>query len=260
MMNATNSVIPPAPLFCRELQMTLSNTLERHSQCYKTQVTLIPECLQELEWWNHNMRNWNGKTLLKREVDMTIDSDASLQGWGACCNHQRTRGSWSTQERMFHINCLELPAATLAVQTFAKSKTGLSILIRIDNTTVVAYINHLGGTASRELVTLTRDLWMWCLERNIYITAQHLPGAQNTTADAESRSLKDRADWKLNPVIFQRIDHTFGPLEIDLFATRLTTQCPCYFSWQPDPYALSTDAFLQTWTDLRGYANPLGTS
>jgi len=97
---------------------------------------------------------------------------------------------------------------------------------------------------------------MWCLERNIHIIAQHLPGAQNITADAESRSLKDRTDWKLNPVIFQMIDRTFGPLEIDLFATRLTTQCPCYFSWRPDPYALSTDAFLQTWTDLKGYANP----
>jgi len=120
----------------------------------------------------------------------------------------------------------------------------------------VAYINHLGGTASRELVTLTRDLWMWCLERYIHITAQHLPGVLNTIANAESRSCKGRTDWKLNPVIFQRINQTFGPLETGLFASRLTAQCPHYFSWRLDPYATATDAFLQTWTDLKGYANP----
>ena len=32
-----------------------------------------------------------------------------------------------------------------------------------------------GGTVSKELVSLTRDLWMWCLERNIHIQAQYLP-------------------------------------------------------------------------------------
>jgi len=168
MMNATNNVIPPAPLFCRQLQITLSNTLERHSQCYEAQITLTPESLEELEWWNHNMYNWNGKTLLRREVDLTIDSDASMEGWGACCNQQKTGGSWSAQECMMHINCLELLVATLAVQMFAKHKVGISILLRVDNMTAVAYINHLGGTASRELVILTRDLWMWCLERNIH--------------------------------------------------------------------------------------------
>ena len=43
-------------------------------------------------------------------------------------------------------------------------------------------------TVSAELVTLAKNLWMWCLERNIHITAQHLPGVVNSTADAESRS------------------------------------------------------------------------
>ena len=97
---------------------------------------------------------------------------------------------------------------------------------------------------------------MWCLERNIHITAQHLPGLLNTIADAESRTLRDRTDWKLNPVIFHKIDQLWGPLEVDLFASRLSTQCQRYFSWRPDPSAEATDAFLQTWTHMRGYANP----
>ena len=181
----------PAPLFFHHLQMALANTLERNSQCYEAQVLLTQDCLEELEWWNTNMSRWNGKTLLKQDIDLVIDSDASLEGWGAHCSDQRTGVPWSCQERMMHINCLELLAATLATKTFAKSKTAISILLRIDSTMTVAYINNLGGTASKELVLLTRDLWMWCLERNFHITAVHLPGVMNTIADTESRVMRD---------------------------------------------------------------------
>jgi len=132
-----------------------------------------------------------------------------------------------------------------------KNKSKLNILLRINNTTAVTYTNHLGDTLSRELVNLTKDLWMCCLERNIHITAQHLPGTQNTIADAESQSQADRTDWKLSPLIFHRIQETFGPLEVDIFATCLTAECPSYFSWQPYPSAEATDAFLQVWTHIK---------
>ena len=47
-----------------------------------------------------------------------------------------------------------------------------------------------------------------------------------------------------------------GPLEVDLFASRLTKQLPRFFSWRPDPEAEATDAFMQDWTTCRGFANP----
>ena len=52
-------------------------------------------------------------------------------------------------------------------------------------------------------------------------------------------------DWMLNPVVFQRILTQMGPLEVDLFASRLTRQLPRFYSWRPDPEAEATDAFLQ---------------
>ncbi len=68
--------------------------------------------------------------------------------------------------------------------------------------------------------------------------------------------MRDWSDWMLDPWVFQKIEQVLGPIEVDLFASRLTTQCPVYFSWQPDPYAAATDAFLQDWSGRRGYANP----
>ena len=100
--------------------------------------------------------------------------------------------------------------------------------------------------ASRELVMLTRDPWMWLLERNIHIAAMHLPGVLNTITNIESWEMLDRTDWKLNPVIFQKINNLYGPLDMDLLASKLSTQFPLYFSWQPDPYALATHAFPQS--------------
>ena len=255
-MSAAHQVIPPAPLFYRHLQMDLTSALRATGQDYESTLTLSPNSREELMWWDSQMVKWNGKTVISGEPDLTIESDASNQGWGASCQGTSTGGPWSVQERSRHINCLELLAATLALKTFVKDKKGVSVLLRIDNTTAVAYINNHGGTVSRELVSLTRDLWMWCLERNIHIQAQHLPGVLNHTADLESRCMKDRSDWKLDRQIFLKIEERYGPLEVDLFASRLTNQCHRYFSWRPDPYAEATDAFLQDWTSIKGFANP----
>jgi len=150
-----------------------------------------------------------------------------------------------------HINCLELLAADLALKSFLKDQQGVTVLLQLDNSTAVAYINNLGGTISPALTALARTLWLWALARDISITAQHIPGVSNTVADCESRMEGDRSDWMLSPQVFQRINDTLGPLEIDLFASRLTFQLPQFFSWRPDPQAVAVDAF-----QLRGYANP----
>ena len=60
----------------------------------------------------------------------------------------------------------------------------------------------------------------------------------------------------LNPLVFQQIMRHFPYLEVNLFATRLTHQLPRFYSWRPDPVAEATDAFLQDWSAVRGFANP----
>ena len=71
-----------------------------------------------------------------------------LMGWRAVCAGEKIGGRWTDQERRLHINCLELMAVFHAVQTSAKDKRHMVIQVHLDNTTAVAYINHLGGTKS----------------------------------------------------------------------------------------------------------------
>ena len=96
---------------------------------------------------------------------------------------------------------------------------------------------------------------MWCLKKNIHLTAQHLPGVEYVIADAESQSIRHRSDWQLDPAIFRQIAHWFGPIDVDLFATSLPNTVPS-FSWRPDPCSAATNAFLQDWSHFQGYANP----
>lgn len=60
------------------------------------------------------------------------------------------------QEQQLHINCLELLAAELALKTSVKSQYDISVLLQLDNSTAVAYINNLGGPVSPALTALAR--------------------------------------------------------------------------------------------------------
>lgn len=255
-MSSMSQAIPPAPLFYRSLQRDLSRALEYGNQAYDVNCALSKESRRELQWWITHLEQWNGKSLLTRQPDVIIESDASLRGWGAVSNGVRTGGPWSPEESQYHINCLEILAAKLAVRSFLKNKSNLSVLILMDNTTAVAYLNHMGGTVAPLATEIAKELWMWCLQEDITLRAQHLPGKENIIADEESRVRRDRSDWRLNPKIFQRIQEILGPVHLDLFASRLTAQLPKFFSWRPDPLATATDALLQDWERMRAYANP----
>ena len=90
--------------------------------------------------------------------EIEIETDASLMDWGAYCRGDFTVGCWSQTEATLHIKALELMAATFGVQAFCKDKQVKSVLLKTDNSTVVAYINKIGGTKSRILVQLVKNL------------------------------------------------------------------------------------------------------
>ena len=55
-----------------------------------------------------------------------------------------------------------------------------------------------------------------------HLKAQHLPGKENLNADFMCRHLRDRTDWILNPTLFDLINQMWGPLQVDIFAMRLS--------------------------------------
>ena len=113
-----------------------------------------------------------------------------------------------------------------------------------------------GGTHSHSLSHLACQLWQWCLQHQIILSAEYLPETSNIEADRQSRQLLLSAEWMLNRAVFSLIMRVVGRCQTDLFASRLNHQLPRYISWRPDPFAIGTDALRVNWTDLKGYAFP----
>ena len=122
----------------------------------------------------------------------------------------------------------------------------------MDNTTAISYINKMWGT-SPMLASLVFEIWQWCLQRTVSLSAEHIPGALSGIADTESRVDRDSSDWKLDPSVFACLNTLWGPLEVDLFATRLTNQLSRFVGWRPDLEGEATDAFTLDWSQIRGY-------
>ena len=242
-----------APLHFRYIQSCLIQQVALNKGSYQGTVLLDPQAREELQWWITNIKRVNGSPIHPPATEIVITSDASKMGWGATFGNLSTNGRWSKQESDLHINVLELKATFLAIQAFLKNQSNLAVKLRLDNTTAVTYVNNQGGTRSPSLTLLTLELWNWCLQRNILITAEHLPGVSNVLADRESRTFIDSSDWKLQP---ETIQYFLKDREIDLFATRLTNQLKSYVSWRPDPHAVATDAFSIDWSQMKGYAFP----
>ena len=157
-------------------------------------MTLSLEVKEELQWWIDHLESWNGRSLLPDKTDMVVTTDASETGWGASLGSRRTGGYWNLSERLFHINVLEVMAIEFCLRSYVNDLRNKSVLIRTDNTTAMAYVNHMGGTKSRELSTAAERLWHFALENNMRLTAAHIPGVENTVADEESRQGPDLAD------------------------------------------------------------------
>lgn len=209
---------------------------------------------QDIEWWKkHIIKSIN---LVKTfNFALEIYSDASTTGWGLHCHDETASGFWSETERKQHINYLELLAAFIGLKTFASDLHNCEVLLRIDNTTAIAYVNKMGGTKLPHLNNLAHDLWQWCETKNIWVYASYTPSKENK-ADKESRRSCTEIDWEISDQAFWRIVSVLGKPEIDLFATRSNSKCSIYASWHRDPDAKYIDAFTIDWSKLFFYAFP----
>lgn len=151
---------------------------------------------------------------------LEIFSDASLTGSDASCRFQRSHGWWSKNDRVFHINALELKATFLALKCFATNHQNCEILLRLDNTTTISYINRF---SSVQYPLLSRDIWQCCERRKIFLFASYIASAENIIADRESRRLDADTEWSLSTEAFDTISEIFRLFEIDLFALLLNT-------------------------------------
>ena len=59
---------------------------------------------------------------------------------------------------------------------------------------------------------MAMDIWLFCVTRQIWISAVYIPGKENSQADKESRVFYDNKEWMLRPDLFQLLTKIWGSL------------------------------------------------
>ncbi len=149
--------------------------------------------------------SWSDLSFLQAEVPLkqvsrqaVVYPDASAKGWGTTFNGLAMSGVWTGPQLHWHINCLELLAVHLALNCLKRCLRGEQVLVRMDNTATIAYINRQGGLRSRRMSQLARHLLLWSPKHLRSLRAIHILGLLNRAANELSRA-KLPGEWRLHP-------------------------------------------------------------
>lgn len=150
--------IPMAQWHTRPFQKGFLQQWDSSSQVQR--IHLTPTMRTSLLWWlqGKNLRNHHSIIPISW---VTLTSDASNRGWGAHCLSEVAQGQWIVPAQGIVSNILELRAAFQALLSFYHLIEGSSVMLRLDNTTAVAYIKKQGGTRSCSLLQEVEPIMSW---------------------------------------------------------------------------------------------------
>ena len=250
-------LVPHGRLRMRTLQWHLKVHWSPESDPPSLPVSLPWEVRRDLSWWMVRDHLLTGVRFGTPAPDLHLYSDAASSGWGAHLLDQYVSGVWFDQEKLLHINLLEMKALFLGLQAFREDVIGHHVTAMCDNSTVVAYVNKQGGTVFRALCLLASHLLRWTESFDIHLDVRYLPGQANVLADLLSRRGQVLGtEWSLHPQVARSLLRVWGNPSIDLFATSFNAKLPLYCSLVPDPQAVFEDAFRHPCDDLDMYAFP----
>ena len=187
-------VVPAGRLFTRRL-ITLSTS----KKCLHHHIDLSSRARADIRWWQQFLPSWNGRSIFLEEAwtdaeDLKLYTDASgSKGFGAYFDGEWIRGDWlpSQQLPLRSIQWQELFAIVAATMTWRSRLRGKKIRFNCDNEAIVRAWQKKSAKHPH-LVALFRHLFLVAASANFTIFLQHIPGKENSIADALSRNQINR--------------------------------------------------------------------
>ena len=176
---------------------------------------------------------------------------------GSTSSRPHSLGGMVKRKSQGHINIREMRAVELALASFLPQLAGQSVVLMSDNTSVVAYLRHQGGTVSCRLCRIASVIALLVERHLIHLQARYVSGKKNILADQLSHPDQILpAEWSLLPRVFGGICREFGQPNLDLFTTWANNKFPHYVSQVPNPVAWKQDALHPPWNHLMAYVFP----
>ena len=150
-------------------------------------VHLTAKVRADIAWWHAFSGPWNGVSLLPpAEPSQIVYSDvAGTWGCGASWSYQWFQVPWPESWRSTGTAPKELIPIVLAAAVRGPSWAGQKIRCYCDNMAVVYAVNK-GVARDPQLMRLLRTLFFFCASFRMEITARHIAGVLNISADALS--------------------------------------------------------------------------
>lgn len=185
-------VVPAGRIFLRRLidKSTEVSPLHHH-------VTLDKSTKADMAWWLAFLPPWSGTAMIidpawNLPAHFQLYTDASsLIGFGAFWDGSWFNGRWAASMQQMSITWKELYAVVLATSTWGHHWKGKSVLFHCDNSAVVE-IWAKRSTKQPSIMALVRVLHFIAAKHEFHVTVQHIPGTNNTLADALSRLQAER--------------------------------------------------------------------
>ena len=109
------------------------------------------------------------------------------------------KGSVVRQGKRLHINVLESKAISQALKRFKYQCHNQTMLVTMDNSIVVAYINKQGRTHSAEMCALLWKIMTWGHHYKITLRARYIPRCLNVMAELLSKANQVQlTEWSLH--------------------------------------------------------------
>ena len=150
------------------------------------------EVKQDLIVWQTFLAGFNGRSFFLDQFwhsseRLTLFTDAAGGvGFGAIFGSKWFYGAWPPAWLHRNIAILEFFPIVLALGLCGSEMSNRCILFFTDNDAVVQVINKQ-SCKDKTLMFFVRRMVSICLEHNIVFKAKHVPGVENTLADALSR-------------------------------------------------------------------------
>ena len=211
---------------------------------------------EHLSWWLQEANIVKGRSLSQIQASKIYATDASTQMWGGNLDHQIIQGFSSEEQKELHINCLELEAVILTIRNFLPQLRNQCVLVRSDNTTVIQYICHHGGTrVSSAVLQNLGSLAVGYQKQYHFKSSLHSGKIEHPTRPVEQNSdTAHRVDLERYSV-----EEKFSDLGSS------NNRSLCIVSQKEDGHLLhlgpsspsyAVDAFSVTWNQMFAYAFP----
>lgn len=186
-LNWASRVVRGGRTFLRRL-IDLSMRLKKNHH----RIWLNAEAKADIMWWVNCMDMFHGNTRFIDDMRPPVDklsTDASRVSGGGAWGRDWFHINFGIDFPGFkdsHINTLELLTVLVAARRWGHAWGGTHIRILCDNTSACNAINK-GTSRSPEFMRCLRELFWLSVLNNFRVTATHIKGSLNNTADMISR-------------------------------------------------------------------------